>query len=111
MKLPLSTPWVIFTDYQKHNGSRDSLVGTATGYRLDDREVGIGVPIGSRIFTSPGRPDRLWVPTSYLTGTRGSFPGVKRPVREADHSPPTGAETKKMWIYISTSHTTSWRSA
>jgi hypothetical protein len=28
--------------------------------------------------------------------------GVKRPVREADHSPPTIAEVKKMWIYIST---------
>jgi hypothetical protein len=26
-------------------------------------------------------------------------PGVKRPGREADHSPPTGAEVKKMWIY------------
>jgi hypothetical protein len=26
-------------------------------------------------------------------------PGVKRPVREADHSPPTSAEVKKMWIY------------
>jgi hypothetical protein len=26
---------------------------------------------------------------------------VKRPGREADHSPPTGAEVKNMWIYIS----------
>jgi hypothetical protein len=26
-------------------------------------------------------------------------PGVKRPGREADHSPPTSAEVKKMWIY------------
>jgi hypothetical protein len=31
-----------------------------------------------------------------------SFPGVKRPGREADHSPPTSAEVKKMWIYTST---------
>jgi hypothetical protein len=29
-------------------------------------------------------------------------PGVKRPVRDADHSPPTSAEVKKMWIYTST---------
>jgi hypothetical protein len=29
-------------------------------------------------------------------------PGVKRPGREADHSPPTSAEVKKMWIYTST---------
>jgi hypothetical protein len=30
-------------------------------------------------------------------------PGVKRPGREADHSPPTSAEVKKIWIYTSTS--------
>jgi hypothetical protein len=27
---------------------------------------------------------------------------VKRPGREADHSPPTGAEVKNTWLYIST---------
>jgi hypothetical protein len=27
-------------------------------------------------------------------------PGVKRPGREADHSPPATAEVKKMWIYV-----------
>jgi hypothetical protein len=41
-------------------------------------------------------------PTSYKMGTGGSFPGVKRPGREADHSPPTSAEVNKMWIYTST---------
>jgi hypothetical protein len=35
-------------------------------------------------------------------GTGGSFPGVKRQGREADHSPPTSAEVNKMWIYTST---------
>jgi hypothetical protein len=29
-------------------------------------------------------------------------PGVKRTGREADHSPPTSAKVKKMWIYTST---------
>jgi hypothetical protein len=29
-------------------------------------------------------------------------PVVKRQGREADHSPPTSAEVKKMWIYTST---------
>jgi hypothetical protein len=29
-------------------------------------------------------------------------PGVKRPAREADHSPPDSSEVKKMWIYTST---------
>jgi hypothetical protein len=35
-------------------------------------------------------------------------PGVKRPGHEADHSPPTSAEVKKMWIYTSIPHTPSW---
>jgi hypothetical protein len=37
-------------------------------------------------------------PTSYTMGSGGSFPGVRQQGREADHSPPTNAEVKKMWI-------------
>jgi hypothetical protein len=33
-------------------------------------------------------------PASYSMGTRGSFLRVKRPGREADHSPPSSAEVK-----------------
>jgi hypothetical protein len=93
--------------------SRDSVVGMATSYGLDDRGVGIRVPVGSRIFSFPNRPDRLWDPPNLLCNEyRGLlYPGVKRPGREVDHSPPTSAEVKKMWIYTSTSHTPSWRSA
>jgi hypothetical protein len=82
-----------------------SSVGIATGYGLDDQGwAGVRVPVGSKIFTSPYRPDRLWGPPNLLyNGYWGSFPGVKRQGREADHSPPTGAEVKKMWIYTSTS--------
>jgi hypothetical protein len=58
---------------------RDSVVGIATGYGLNDRGLGVRVPVGSRIFCSPRRPDL------YPTGTGSSFPGVKRPGREADH--------------------------
>jgi hypothetical protein len=75
--------------------SRDSAVGTATGYRLEDGRVGVRVPVGSRICTSPCRPDRLW-------GALKLLPEVNRMGREADHSPPTGAEVKKMCIYTST---------
>jgi hypothetical protein len=59
--------------------SRDSAVGIATAHRLDDRGVGFGVPVGSRIFSSPHRPDRLTGahPVSYPIGTRGSFSGSK----------------------------------
>jgi hypothetical protein len=41
-------------------------------------------------------------PASYPVGTGGFSPGVKQLEREADHSPPTSAEVKKMWIYTST---------
>jgi hypothetical protein len=50
----------------------------ATSYGLDDREVGVQVPVGSRIFSFPNRPDRLWgPPISYPVRTGGSFPGGK----------------------------------
>jgi hypothetical protein len=47
--------------------SRDSAVGMATGYGLDYRGVGVRVPVGARIFSSPRRPDRLWGPPSLLS--------------------------------------------
>jgi hypothetical protein len=50
------------------------------------------------------RNDRFWGPPNLLYNEyRKLFPGgKKRPGREADHSPPTSAEVKKMWIYTST---------
>jgi hypothetical protein len=53
-------------------------VGIATGYGRDDREVGVRVPVGSRIFTSPYHPDRFWGPPNLLyNGYRGLFFGCK----------------------------------
>jgi hypothetical protein len=76
--------------------SQDSAVRIATSYGLDDRGVGVRVPVGSRIFFSPRCPDRLWGPPNLLSNIS---PGVKRPGREADYSPPASAEVKKMWRY------------
>jgi hypothetical protein len=80
--------------------SRDSVVGIATGYVLDCG-VGVRVPLGWRLLSKSSRralqstqPPIQWVPGS-LSAV------VKRPGREADHSPPASSEVKKMWIYIS----------
>jgi hypothetical protein len=55
--------------------SRDSSVGIATGYGLDNRGVGVRVPEGARNFSSPRRPDRLWGPPSLLSNEyRWHFP-------------------------------------
>jgi hypothetical protein len=83
--------------------SLDSTVGTATGYGLDGLGVEVRVLVGTGFFSSPSRPDRFWCPPSLLTNEyQGSlFPGVKRPRREAHHSPPTSAEVKNTWIYTS----------
>jgi hypothetical protein len=77
--------------------SRDSAVGIATGYGLDDRRVGVQVPMESRISSSPRRPDWLWGPPILLAnGYRGALSlGIKRPGHKADHSSPTCAEVKK----------------
>ena len=53
---------------------------------------GVPIPVGA-IFSSVTLPYRLRGPSSLLfNGYRGSFPGVKRPGREADHSPPSSVE-------------------
>jgi hypothetical protein len=59
---------------------------------LRARRSGDRIPVGARFFahvqTGPGAH-----PTSYTMGT-GSFPGVKRPGRDADHPPPPSAEVE-----------------
>jgi hypothetical protein len=54
------------------------------------------------LFSTSSRPalGSTQPPTQWVPGAL--FPGVKRLGREVDHSPPTSAEIKKMWIYTST---------
>jgi hypothetical protein len=55
-----------------HGMSRDSIAGVVTGYGLDSGGVRVRVPVGSVIFSSPSRPDRLWRPSNLLyNGYRG----------------------------------------
>jgi hypothetical protein len=58
---------------------RDGAVGIATVYGPDNRGVGVRVPVVSRIFSSPRRPNRLWGPPNLLSNWyRGSSgQGVK----------------------------------
>jgi hypothetical protein len=53
--------------YEEDCKSRDSSVGIATSYGLDDRGVGVRVPVASRIFSSSRGPDRLWGPLNLLS--------------------------------------------
>jgi hypothetical protein len=62
-----------------HRYNNEYAVGIATAYGLDDRGVGVRVPVGVKNFslvyivqTGSGAH-----PTSYPMGTGGSFPGGK----------------------------------
>jgi hypothetical protein len=80
--------------------SRDSVVGIATGYGVDDR--GVGVRLESRIFSTSSRPapGSTQPPIQRVPGALS--PAVKRPGREADHSSPANIEVKKICGYTST---------
>jgi hypothetical protein len=83
--------------------SRDSTVGIAIGYGLDDRGIEVRVPVGSRIsLLHVVRPALGSTQSPIQWVSRALSQGVKRPGREADHSPPASVENKKMWIYTST---------
>jgi hypothetical protein len=80
-----------------HYKSRDSSIGIALGYRLDDRDSrvrffeGLGIFLfttASRTSLGPTQP-----PIQRVSGTVSL--GIKRPGREADHSPPSTAEVKE----------------
>jgi hypothetical protein len=68
----------IKNSYINNVKSQDSAVDRETGYGMDARGVGVRVPVGSRIFFYPLRPDRLWGHSaSYLMGTGASSPEGK----------------------------------
>jgi hypothetical protein len=88
---------------------RDSSVDIATRYWLDGRGS-----ISSRVKrfslfhnvqTSPGaHPDSYLIPGALSSG-------VKRPGRDANHSPPSSASVKKDGAILTLPQTSAWRSA
>jgi hypothetical protein len=83
--------------YTTTRWSRDSVVGIATGYELEERESSGRVK--SFLFSTLFRPalGSIQPPIQRVPGALSA--GVKRPEREADHSPPTSADLNETWIY------------
>jgi hypothetical protein len=83
--------------------NRDSSVCIALGYGLDVRGPRVRFTAdGNFLFTTasttalgPTQPPIQWVPGALSVK-------VKRPGREADHSPPSSAEVTNAWSYTST---------
>jgi hypothetical protein len=79
--------------------SRDSSVGIATGYVLNDQYSGFRFPTGKRLgiffFSTAFRP--AWGPPIFLSNGHREFlsRGLKRPGHETDHSPSSSAEIKE----------------
>jgi hypothetical protein len=80
---------------------RDSSVGIALGYRLDDRGSKVRFPAGAGNFSLHHRVQNgsgpTHLPIQWVLGALSL--GVKRPRREADHSSPSGAEVKE-WVEL-----------
>jgi hypothetical protein len=76
--------WYSLPDYAGPR-NRDSVVDIDTGYGLDDRGVGVRVPVGSRIFSTTSRPalPPTQPPIQWVPGV--PFPGVKRSVKLSTH--------------------------
>jgi hypothetical protein len=84
---------------KRHEGRKD-LKSTKMDQRekTPDRQkkITVGARSSAPVQTGPGA-----YPASYTMGA-GSFPGVKRPGRGADHPPPTSTEVKNEYSYTST---------
>jgi hypothetical protein len=83
-------------------------MGWTVGVLGFDSRRGLGIVLfttASRTALWPAQPPIQWVPEALSLG-------VKRPRREADHSPPSSAEVKECAeLYLHSPNTPSWRGA
>jgi hypothetical protein len=92
-------------------GSRDSVVGIATGYGLEDRGVGVRVPVGSRIFSTSSRPALGSTQTCIQWVPGALSPVVKRPGVKLTTHLQRMTKPRKCGSIHPLLHTPSWRSA
>jgi hypothetical protein len=79
-----------------------TMITLAVSYGLDDGGSILGRDREQFfLFSSPSTPALGPNPTSHKLGAGGSSAGIKRPGREADHSPSSSAEMKNTWSYTS----------
>jgi hypothetical protein len=94
----------LITQYPPASSSlcRDSSVGIALGYGLDDRGFESRQELGNVLFTTASRPalGPTHPPIQWVIGALSL--GVKWPEREAYNSSPPSAEAKNAWSYTST---------
>jgi hypothetical protein len=96
------------------NRKQDLSISQMLGYGLDDRGSRVRFPAGLGIFLfttasgtarGPTQPSIQWVPGALSLR-------VKRPGREANHSPSSSAEVKEcVEIYLDFPSRSSWRGA
>jgi hypothetical protein len=87
---PCKTEIYVYNFVSLHFFSRswDSAVGIVTGYGLEDGGVGVRVPVGSRIFSSPHRSDRLLGRSSLLSsGYQGKAARAWSSIHSLTHTP------------------------
>jgi hypothetical protein len=75
-------------------GSRECSVSMATGYGLDGQ---VSIPSSGRdfFFSTASRPALGPIQTPSQSVSGAFSPGMKRPGREVDNSPPSSIEVKK----------------
>jgi hypothetical protein len=94
-----------------HTGYEEAgyLSGIALAFGLDDRGFDSRLGLGFFLLTTASRPG-LVLTQPPIQWVLGALPvGVKRPVREADHPPPSSSKVKEcVELYLHSPKTPSW---